>query len=148
MRRPLPPDEQVKAAMARVLAQAGENGRKATVTAVERALGIPHATFDRNYRHLINDFRQRANDQASTVKQARAISSDKDPDQVIQRLRRENEDLRRLVKIYAESIRQLTLDYLELQAKLNATASITALPSRMNQASSASALRTPQPPVR
>lgn len=60
MRRPLPPDEQVKAAMARVLAQAGENGRKATVTAVERALGIPHATFDRNYRHLINDFRQRA----------------------------------------------------------------------------------------
>ncbi len=148
MRRPLPPDEQVKAAMARVLAQAGENGRKATVTAVERALGIPHATFDRNYRHLINDFRQRANDQASTVKQARAISSDKDPDQVIQRLRRDNEDLRRLVKIYAESIRQLTLDYLELQAKLNATASITALPSRMNQASSASALRTPQPPVR
>lgn len=148
MRRPLPPDEQVKAAMARVLAQAGENGRKATVTAVERALGIPHATFDRNYRHLINDFRQRAHDQSSTAKRTRAVSSGKDPDQVIQRLRRENEDLRRLVKIYAESIRQLTLDYLELQAKLNATASITTLPSRRNQASSASALRTPQPPVR
>jgi len=36
----------------------------------------------------------------------------------MQRLRRGNEDLRRLVKIYAESIRQLTLDHLELEAKL------------------------------
>jgi len=70
MRRHLPPDEQVKAAMACVLAQAGENGRKVTVTAVERALGIPHATFDRNYRHLIEDFRQRAHDQSVTAKQA------------------------------------------------------------------------------
>jgi hypothetical protein len=133
MRRPLPPDEQVKAAMARVLAQAGENGRKATVTAVERALGIPHATFDRNYRHPIEDFRQRAHDQSVTAKQARAISGGKDPDQGIQRLRRENEDLRRLVKIYAESIRQLTLDHLELQAKLNASASITTLPGHPHE---------------
>jgi hypothetical protein len=128
MRRTLPADDQVEAAMARVLAQAAETGRKATVTAVERALGVPHATFDRNYRHLIDDFRRRAHDQASTVKQARAISGGKDPDQVIQRLRGENEDLRRLVKIYAESIRQLTLDQLELHAKLNASASIATLP--------------------
>lgn len=139
MRRPLPADDQVNAVMARVLAQAAENGRKATVTAVERALGIPHATFDRNYRHLIDDFRQRAHDQSSTAKRTRAASSGKDPDQVIQRLRRENEDLRRLVKIYAESIRQLTLDHLELQAKLNATAGITTLPTRRNQANTAPA---------
>jgi predicted metalloenzyme YecM len=57
----------------------------------------------------------------------------KHPEQVIQRLRRENADLRRLVKIYAESIRQLTLDHLELQAKLNATASITTLSNRRNR---------------
>ena len=43
-----------------VLAEAAENGRKATVTAAERALSIPHATFDRNYRHLIDDFRHQA----------------------------------------------------------------------------------------
>lgn len=130
MTRPLPADDQVNAVMARILGQAAQTGRKATVTAVERALGIPHATFDRNYRHLINDFRQRAHDQAATAKQASAASSGKDPDQAIQRLRRENEDLRRLVRIYAESIRQLTLDHLELQAKLNAAASITTLPAR------------------
>jgi hypothetical protein len=31
--------------------------------------------------------------------------------------------------IYAESIRQLTLDHLELQARLNATANVTTLPA-------------------
>jgi hypothetical protein len=60
MRRDVPADDQVTVVMERVLAQAAENGRRATVTAVERALGIPHATFDRNYRHLIDGFRQRA----------------------------------------------------------------------------------------
>jgi hypothetical protein len=53
MRRDLPADDQVTMVMERVLAQAAENGRRDTVTAEERALGIPHATFDRNYRHLI-----------------------------------------------------------------------------------------------
>lgn len=51
----------------------------------------------------------------------------------MQRLRRENADLRRLVKIYAESIRQLTLDHLELEARINATASITTLSSRRSR---------------
>jgi hypothetical protein len=129
MRRPLPGDDQVNAVMARILGQAAETGRKATVTAVERALGIPHATFDRNYRHLIDDFREQAHDQAATAKRTRAASNGKDPDQAIQRLRRENEDLRRLVKIYAESIRQLTLDHLELETKLHAAADIAVLPS-------------------
>jgi hypothetical protein len=130
MRRSLPADDQVSAAMAGVLAQAAETGRQATVTAVEQALGIPHATFDRNYRHLIDDFRQQARDQSATAKQTKAASGGKDPDRVLQRLRRENEDLRRIVKIYAESIRQLTLDRLELEAKLHTAVSITTLSSR------------------
>jgi hypothetical protein len=64
--------------MERVLAQAAQNGRRATVTAVEKALGIPHATFDRNYRHLIEDFRQRAQRQA-TARLARPVSTRNDP---------------------------------------------------------------------
>lgn len=127
MRRDLPADHQVTVVMERVLAQAAQIGRRATVTAVEQALGIPHATFDRNYRHLTEDFRQRAQRQAAA---AGPVSTDNDPGQVLQRLRRENEDLRRLVKIYAESIRQLTLDQLELEAKLSATAGISTLSSR------------------
>jgi hypothetical protein len=101
MRRELPADAQVTVVMERVLAQAPAKGRRATVTAVERALGIPHATFD--------------------------------PDQVLQRLRRENEDLCRLVKIYAESIRQLTLDHLELEAKLNTAVGVTTLAHHRNR---------------
>jgi len=132
MRRQLPADDQVTATMARVLAEAAEHGRQATVTAVERALGIPHATFDRNYRHLTGGFRQQARQQPTTAGRTGPISAGTAPDQS-QRLRRENEDLRRLVKIYAESIRQLTLDHLELDAKLNAAASITTLSSRKNR---------------
>jgi hypothetical protein len=129
MRRQLPADDQGTIVMERVLAQAADDGRRATVTAVKKTLGIPHAAFDRNYRHLINDFRQRARQQA-TARSAAPVSAGNDSEQVIRRLRRENEDLRRLVKIYAESIRQLTLDHLELEAKLNAAVGITALSSR------------------
>jgi hypothetical protein len=130
MRRHLPADDQVTTVMERVLAQAAENGRRATVTAVEHALGIPHATFDRNYRHLIDGFRQHAQQQAATARQAGPAGAGNDPGQVMQRLRRGNEDLRRLVKIYAESIRQLTLDHLELEARLNAAASVATLANR------------------
>ena len=133
MRRQLPADDQVTVVMERVLAEAAENGRRATVTAVERVLGIPHATFDRNYRHLAEDFRQRAQRQAAAARPAGPVSAGNDPAQVMQRLRRENEDLRRLVKIYAESIRQLTLDHLELEAKLNTAVGVTALADRRNR---------------
>ncbi len=51
----------------------------------------------------------------------------------MQRLRRESQDLRRLVKIYAESIRQLNLDHLELEAKLNTAVGVTTLADRRNR---------------
>ena len=51
----------------------------------------------------------------------------------MKRLRRENEDLRRLVKIYAEAIRQLTLDHHELQARLNTAAGVTILADHRNR---------------
>jgi hypothetical protein len=133
MRRSLPADDQVSAAKAGILAQAAGTGRQATVTAVEQALGIPPATFDRNYRHLIDDFRQRAQQQAATARRTGPVRAGDDSDQVMRRLRRENEDLRRLVKIYAESIRQLTLDHLELEAKLNAAVSVTTIANRRSR---------------
>jgi hypothetical protein len=133
MRRQLPADDQVTVVMERVLAQAAENGRRATVSAVERALGIPHATFDRNYRHLIDGFRQRAQQQAAAARPAGPVSTGTGPDQAMRRLRRENEDLRRLVKIYAESIRQLTLDHSELEAKLNTAVGVTTLADRRSR---------------
>jgi hypothetical protein len=69
----------------------------------------------------------------ASARRTTPASAGNDPDQVTWRLRRGNEDLRRLVKIYAESIRQLTLDHLELEAKLNAAASVATLSSRRNR---------------
>ena len=77
--------------------------------------------------------RQRAQQQAGTARPARPVSAGNDPDAVMQRLRRDNEDLRRLVKIYAESIRQLTLGQLELEAKLNTAVGVTTLADRRNR---------------
>ena len=100
---------------------------------MERALGIPHATFDRDYRHLIEDFRQRALQQAAAARPAGQVSTGNGPEAAMQRLRRESQDLRRLVKIYAESIRQLNLDHLELEAKLNTAVGVTTLADRRNR---------------
>ncbi|MER7694580.1 hypothetical protein [Streptomyces sp. NPDC097610] len=43
-----------KAAIDTVLAEAAARGRRPTVTAVERFLDIPHATFHRRYADLID----------------------------------------------------------------------------------------------
>ncbi|ACZ83221.1 hypothetical protein [Streptosporangium roseum] len=130
MRRQLPTDAQVAAEMDRVLAESAKNGRHATIAAVERALDIPHATFDRNYRQLIDQFQQQARAQHLASAHTEPNRPRTDPEETLQRLRRDNEDLRRLLKIYAESIRQLTLNRDELHAALNASAKITTLPTR------------------
>jgi hypothetical protein len=61
------------------------------------------------------------------------VSAGNGPGQVLRRLRRGNEDLRRLVKIHTESIRLLTLDHLELEATLNTTVGVTALAGRRSR---------------
>ena len=58
MRRSLPTTDAVRAAMDSVLASAAAAGRRPTITAVERRLGIPHPTFYRHYQQLITDYFQ------------------------------------------------------------------------------------------
>jgi hypothetical protein len=53
-----------------------------------------------------------------------------DQGEALARLRRENDDLRKLVKIYAESIRQLTLDNEDLYTRVKANAGVIAPASR------------------
>jgi hypothetical protein len=122
----LPADDDVQAAMRQVLAEASGNRRRATVTAVERQLHIAHPTFYRNYGHLIGWFKAQASAQQATEPATTTTTS---PDDTLARLRHENEDLRRTVNIYAEAIRQLTVDNAELASKLEAQAAITHLSS-------------------
>lgn len=131
MTRQLPNHDDVRAAMDEVLVAARSAGRLPTITAVERTLGVPHATFYRNYRDLITEhFQPRA---AETHANATGTQPrpGQTPDTVaLQRLRHENAELRRLVVIYEEAIRQLTLTNHELHEKLHHTAKITPLPTR------------------
>jgi hypothetical protein len=54
VKRALPGADTVKAAMDTVLDEASASGRRPTVTAIERRLGTPHATFHRHYADLID----------------------------------------------------------------------------------------------
>lgn len=59
MNRPALPDAHtVRAAMDTVLADAAALGRRPTLTAVERHLGLAHATFYRHYSDLITGYFQ------------------------------------------------------------------------------------------
>jgi hypothetical protein len=127
--RQLPSHDEVRLAMDLVLRESTETGRRPTITAVEQRLDIAHPTFYRNYPELIDWFKQQVQDQKAAP-QGRRGATRGDPAAEMARLRRENEDLRALTKLYAEAIRQLTLDYAELEAKLNAHAGVTPLDAR------------------
>jgi AcrR family transcriptional regulator len=129
MTRHLPTDNEVREAMAAVLAEAEQSGRHATVSAVERRLDIPHPTFYRNYKDLIERFKEQAG-ALRTARAARRAAPRTPLEETIARLRRENEDLRRTVNLYAEKIRQLTLDNDGLQAVVNARAGVADLDAR------------------
>ncbi|MFH9967658.1 hypothetical protein ACH4PR_40905 [Streptomyces mirabilis] len=133
MTQPTLTEDEVRTAMNIVLRQAREAGRRPTVSAVERRLGVKHATFYRNFPHLIDWFKQ----ESSSHDQAPAAEPDgrqrKTPIEVITDLRRENTQLRRTVAVYAEALRQLTLDYEESRSKVQQKAGVTTLASRRTQ---------------
>jgi predicted Zn-dependent peptidase len=125
----LPADDDVRLAMHQVLAEAATSRRHATITAVERQLDITHPTFYRNYPHLISWFKAQASAQQPAQLAAASTSTSTSADSTLARLRRENEDLRRTVNIYAEAIRQLTVDNDNLASELETQAAIPRLDS-------------------
>jgi len=129
--RPLPTNDEVRLAMGLVLRASAETGRRPTITAVEHRLGVAHPTFYRNYPELIDWFKQQVQGR-NVTRQGETAAAQGDPARVVARLRRENEDLRRLTRLYAEAIRQLSLDYAELEAEVNALAAVTSLDTRRN----------------
>jgi len=128
MTRQQPTDDEVRLAMNLVLAEAAATKRKATITAVERRLGVAHPTFYRNYPELIDWFKRQAAEQHTPADTARSRGAD--ADETLARLRRENENLRRTVKIYAEAIRQLTLERTELEEALRHRSGVVDLAAR------------------
>jgi hypothetical protein len=125
----LPTDTQVKQAMDDVLAEAARTGRAATVTAVERRIGLRHATFYRHYQPLITDyFRPKA--QTSSQPTATTGTEEETNHKTMKRLRQENTELRKLMNIYAETTRQLTLRATEVEKALEAQTGVTPIRPR------------------
>lgn len=120
-----PSAQQVRTAMEQVLAEAATEGRQPSVSALARRLGIKHATFYRNYRDQVEEFKAltQASRPAPDTPRARAAT---DPGEIA-RLRRDNEELRRTVRIYAEAIRQLTCDNEDLYAQVKSHARVVDL---------------------
>ncbi|QDO42890.1 hypothetical protein FNV62_36390 [Streptomyces sp. RLB3-17] len=127
MTRPTLTDDEVQLAMDLVLREAQESGRRPTITAVERRLDVKHATFYRNFPHLIASFQERADAQRNIPKPEQDTKHKKTPEDTIADLRRENAQLRRTLGVYAEALRQLTLDYAEVRSQAQQTAHVTDL---------------------
>ncbi|WP_405844546.1 hypothetical protein [Streptomyces sp. NBC_01518] len=127
MTRPTLTDDEVKLAMVLVLREGQETGRHPTITAVERRLDVRHATFYRNFPHLISWFKEQAGTTRNTPRPEQDPRKTKTPKDIITDLRRENTQLRRTVGIYAEALRQLTLDYEEVHSQVQQSARVTDL---------------------
>ncbi|MFC8427982.1 hypothetical protein [Streptomyces sp. NPDC057253] len=126
MKRALPDADTVKAAIDTVLDEASVSGRRPTVTAIERHLGIPHATFHRHYADLIDThFRPRIPVPRAGLHTDRPQTAAA-KEENLRRLRQENADLRRTLALYEEAIRQLTLE----NGALRSGATVVPLPAR------------------
>jgi hypothetical protein len=140
VKRALPDTDTVKAAIDTVLTDAAARGRRPTVTAIERLLDLPHATFHRHYANLIDaHFRPRIPAPARHAVAAVAVAvaaepsgSDVRTEANLSRLRRENSDLRRTLALYEEAIRQLTLE----NDALRSGGTVLPLPTRSTPAPS------------
>jgi hypothetical protein len=131
--RPTLTDDEVQLAMNLALREAQETGRRATITAVERRLDVKHATFYRNFPHLITWFQEQADAQRNVAKPEHDAERPKPQEDVIADLRRENTQLRRTLTIYAEALRQLTLDYEEARSQIQQSAHVTDLAVHRNR---------------
>ncbi|KJS53497.1 hypothetical protein VM98_24915 [Streptomyces rubellomurinus subsp. indigoferus] len=136
MTQPTLTEDEVRTAMNIVLRESQDAGRRPTVSAVERRLAVKHATFYRNFPHLIDWFKNQLAERDQAPETESAGEQRKSPAEVIADLRRENTQLRRTVAVYAEALRQLTLDYEESRSQVHQTAAVTDLASRRAQRTS------------
>ncbi|MDX3639438.1 hypothetical protein [Streptomyces sp. MB09-02B] len=147
----------VKAAIDTVLEEAATRGHRPTLTAIERHLGIPHATFHRHYADLIDThFRPHIPATAPPMVQAESSGADERREANLARLRKENTELRRTLTLYEEAIRKLALEnealrtgatVIPLQARFRRTSQPPPEPGPMGgQGSACTPGRGPLPP--
>jgi AcrR family transcriptional regulator len=126
----LPTDTQVRAAMARLLADVASGTARATAVALAKRVGISRPALYRHYRHLVDELLSAAVQPEQTRR--RRVG---DYQEELAKLRRRNEDLRRHVEAYEEVIRQLTVDNSRLRSQLDQRVGIVDLAARRHDPS-------------
>ena len=99
--------ETVVEAVEDLLAQAAEQGKATTVTALADRLGVRRQTLYRDFGPAVADFLSR--DAARRTRQPRPPRDDTSDRKTIARLRREKDELTRHLHIYEDHIRRLTV---------------------------------------
>jgi len=128
MTRQLPTSAQVHDAMRAEIADARASERRPTVSSVERALGIPHATFARHFADLIDWFKSTVGGPSPEPRQR--PWGDDSSSRALARLRTENRELRCIIDIYTAEIQRLSILNAELNAALAAPSNVRGLPLR------------------
>ena len=131
--RPLPGEDDVRAAADELLAQHRAGGTYPSVSALAKRFHINRTTFYRHYGAITSAMLDGAAHQHTEVPQRRRPRrNDTDSEKTIRRLRTENSDLRRHLEIYEEHIRMLTIENKTHTDQLERLAGVTDLSSRRN----------------
>jgi AcrR family transcriptional regulator len=121
----IPTPEQARRAQEKVLTEASDNGRRPSVLAVARQLGLSNTTFRRHFPDL-----------ADEISAARRAPDDTTPDEsgiseharLVARnakLRRGNHQLREHLDLAVANIQRLTLTVHKLQTELEGASKVT-----------------------
>lgn len=127
----LPAAQAVRVAAEELLTAHRQGGPFPTVSGLARQFGVNRTTFCRHYADIVTamlDAAEKHN--AERPRRRRAEPDDDKTEQALQRLRRENTDLRKHVEIYEEHIRMLTTENQRLREQIEATTGVTRLSER------------------
>lgn len=127
----LPAAQAVRAAAEKLLAAHRGGGSYPTVSGLARQFGVNRTTFYRHYPDIVTAMLDAAaKSNAERPRRRRAQPDDDETEQALQRLRRENTDLRKHVEVYEAHIRMLTMENQRLREQIETTTGVTRLSER------------------
>jgi AcrR family transcriptional regulator len=129
MRADLPSETQVRAAMTALLTDAAAGGARPTVTALARRVGVSRPGLYRNFRPLVDELLQTTTSRPEPDRPRRHQAT-RDLEDTLARLRRRCDEQERHLRIYAEVIRQLTVDNTRLRSQLEQRVGVVDLTAR------------------
>ena len=126
----LPAAQAVRVAAEELLAAHRDGGPYPTVSGLARQFGVNRTTFYRHYPDIVSAMLDVAEKNNAVQPRRRRAQPDDKTEQTLQRLRRENTDLRKHVEIYEEHIRMLTMENQRLHEQIETMTGVARLSER------------------